>query len=137
MSVFQLKDGDLDRGPNNTGFIRVSGIDETRVLVKTAVGIVRGEVKRNAEAGFDLFWALQPTTPDAHLANHINSIIVGVPGVADSISKFNFEGETGVFNIQSRVTYSDDNLRERRTENETFVIQTAGLVGGIGGPTNA
>lgn len=137
MSVFQLKDGDLDRGPNGTGLSRVSGIDEARVVVKTRVSIVRGEVKRSAETGFDLFWAIQPETPDDHVANHINGILVGSPGVVDAINRYNFEGETGVFTVQARVTYTDDNQRERRTEHETFLIQSPGLVGGIGGPTNA
>ena len=136
MSVFQLNDqGDLDRGPNGQGFIRVSGIDEARVAVKTRVSLVRGEVKRSVNTGFDLFWALQPSTVNAHVANHLNSILVGTPGVLDAILKFNFEGESGVFSVQAQVTYNADNQRERRTEHETFLIRAPAVNGGIGGPT--
>lgn len=138
MSVFKLNDqGDLDRGENGVGMTRVKGIDEARVIVKTRISLVRGEVKRSALTGFDLFWALQPDTPNQHLANHINSILVGSPGVVDAVSRFNFEGETGVFTVQAKVTYTDDNQRARRLEHETFLIQAPALTGGIGGPTNA
>lgn len=137
MSVFALKDGDLDRGDQGVGFSRVRGIDEARVVVKTRISIVKGEVKRSANTGFDLWWAIQPDTPDQHVANHINSILVGSPGVVDSVNKYNFEGETGVFTVQARITYNSDDQRERRTEHETFLIQSSALVGGIGGPTNA
>lgn len=137
MSVFQLKDGDLDRGPNGTGFIRVRGVDEARVVVKTRISLVRGEVKRSVNTGFDLYWAIQPETPDDHVANHINGILVGSPGVVDAVSKYNFEGETGVFTVQARINYTDDDQRERRLEHETFLIQSSGLVGAIGGPVNA
>lgn len=138
MSVFKLNDqSDLDRGPNGVGFTRVNGIEESRVIVKTRISLVRGEVRRSANTGFDLWWAVQPETPDDHLANHINSILVGSPGVVDAVSKYNFEGETGVFDVWAKVTYNDDNLRERRTEHEQFMIQAPALTGGIGGPTNA
>ena len=138
MSLFKLNaSGDLDRGENGVGFSRVTGIEETRVAVKTRVSLVRGEVKRSVNTGLDLFWALQPDTPNSHVANHINSLIVGTPGVADSIVKFNFEGESGVFSVQALVTYNADNLRERRAEHETFLIQAPSLSGGVGGPVNA
>lgn len=137
MSLFKLNaQGDLDRGPNGTGFSRVNGIDEARVAVKTRVSLVRGEVKRSVNTGFDLFWALQPDTPNAHVANHLNSILVGTPGVLDAILRFNFEGESGVFSVQAKVTYNADNQRERRTEHETFLIRAPAISGGIGGPVS-
>lgn len=138
MSLFKLDDqGDLDRGPNGVGFSRVEGIEETRVAVKTRMSLVRGEVKRSVNTGVDLFWALQPTTVNAHVANHLNSVLVGTPGVKDSVLRFNFEGESGVFSVQARVDYDADNQRERRTEHENFLIQAPALSGGIGGPVNA
>ena len=134
MSLFQIVDGDLYRGPNGAGFERVRGVEETRVHSKTRVSLVRGEVKRSKNTGFDLFWAIQPETVNQHIANHINSVLVQTPGVVDCVSKFNFEAESGVFSVQARITYNADDLRQRRVEHETFLIQAPALTGGIGGP---
>ncbi len=138
MSVLKLNDqGDLDRGPEGVGYTRVKGIEEARVHLQTRMSLVRGEVKRNARVGVDIFWALEPDTPDAHVANHLASVMVGTPGVIDAVLQYNFEGETGVFSVQAQTTFETDDQRERRTEHETFLLQTSALVGGIGGPVDA
>ena len=135
MSLFKLNDqGDLDRGDDGRGFTRVNGVEEARVHLKTRVSVVRGEVRRSANTGIDLYWAIQPDTPDQHVANHINSVCVGTPGVVDSVLKYNFEAETGVFDVQAKVQYNADNQRERRTEHESFLLQAPALTGGVGGP---
>ena len=103
----------------------------------TRMRLIRGEVKRSAQTGVDMFWATQPNTPDSHVANHLAALMVGTPGVTDAILKFNFEGETGSFDVQAKVTYDSDDLRQRRSEHESFQLSPPALIGGIGGPTDA
>ena len=138
MSVFKLNDqGDLDRGPEGVGFSRVNGVEEARVHVKTRVSLVRGEVKRSRNTGVDLFWAMDPNTPNAHVANHLSSVMVGTPGIADAVLRYNFESETGVFAVEAQVEFDADDQRERRTTHETFLLQAPALTGGIGGSSDA
>lgn len=131
MSVFKMTPaGDLDRGDENVGFSRVEGIDEARVHVQTRMQIVKTEVRRNAKVGVDLFWALQPDTPGAHVANHLASLLVGTPGVVDTLVKFSFEAETGIFATNAETTYSDGDQRSRKIEHETFLLRSPALTGG-------
>jgi len=137
MSLFKLNaSGDLDRGEDGVGFTRVNGVEESRVHLETRMKLVRGEVKRSANVGVDMLWALQPDTPDTHVANHLASLMVGTPGVTDALLKYNFEGQTGSFDVQASVTYDSDNQRERRTEHESFLLSSPDSIGGIGGPIN-
>ncbi len=130
MSLFRMSDGDLDRGPNNTGFSRVFKQEEARVRLQTVLRLVKSEVKRDIRVGLDHEFLWDPRLTNSQRLNHIASVMLGVPGITDVQLRFDLVPETGVFQVAADVTYDEADQEGRRSKREQFLISAGQDTGG-------
>ncbi len=130
MSLFKMSGGDLDRGPNNTGFSRVFKQEEARVRLQTVLRLVKSEVKRDIRVGLDHEFLWDPRVTNSQRANHIASVMLGVPGINDVQLRFDLVPETGVFRVAADVTYDEADQEGRRSKREQFLISAGQDTGG-------
>lgn len=122
--------GDLDRGPDGRGFVRVTGQEEARVRLETNLRLVQGEVKLDSRAGLDHTFLFDPATRNSHRANHLASVMVSQPGIVDAQLRYEINAELGKMDVTAETTYSEADQNGRRKRQEQFVIEQGQDVGG-------
>lgn len=128
MSLFLLTaEGDLDRGPNNKGFSRVTDVKEAEMHLMTRTRLVRGEVRRDTRIGVDHLLVFDPSTPNGHIANHIASVQSGTPGITDVKLNYVFEPISGIFETFTQCTFDAGDLTERRQIEVSASVTPVGL----------
>ncbi len=131
MSIFKRNSaGDLDRGPRGIGFSRVTKQEEARTRLETQLRLVQPEVKRDVRAGLDQEYLLDPLVPPRLKANHIASVMVGVPGVTDAQVEFELTTETGVMAVTGDVAYNEADQEGRTQRTEQILVEAGADIGG-------
>lgn len=132
MSLFAIdSNGDLDRGENNSGFYRIFAQEEARVRLQTVLRLVQSEVKRDVRSGLDHEFLFDPQTSNTQRANHIASVMLGVPGIVDVELSYSIDRLTGTLRIEADVTYDQADQDGRRRQRETFLIEPGQDTGAI------
>lgn len=128
MSLFKLTaDSDLDRGPNNKGFSRVDGAEETRTHVQTRLRLFRGrgygEVKRDISIGVDFFdFVVDPRTPESLIAAHLQEIILNTPGIVESFLRFELFPVEQEMEVEFDAVWESEDQRLRREIHQTLTV---------------
>jgi hypothetical protein len=128
MSIFKLTESsDLDRGPNNKGFSRIGGADETATHVRTRLRLFRGdgygEVKRDITIGVNFFdFVVDPRTPEGLIAAHLQQIILDTPGIVESFLRFDLLPEEQEMVVTFDAIYESENQRIRREIHQTLTV---------------